>query len=1208
MAPATPPVLDRSTLSGWRFWIDRGGTFTDIVAKDPHGKIHTRKLLSISAAYPDAAVEGIRNLLGVAVTAAIPDGTIAAVKMGTTVATNALLERKGEPTALVITAGFADQLEIGTQARSDIFARRVIKPAMLYKSVIEAAERLQADGIVVQPLKVAELKRDLEAAFADGIKSAAIVFLHAWAFPDHERQAEEIARKVGFTHVSVSHQVSGLVRIVPRGDTTVADAYLSPGLSRYVDQVGTALGGATTVQFMTSSGGLVAASHFKGRDAILSGPAGGIVGMIETARIAGFDRIIGFDMGGTSTDVSHYAGAVERTTETMVAGVRIAVPMLKIHTVAAGGGSILAYDGTRMTAGPASAGAYPGPMAYRRGGPLTVTDANVMLGKLRPEFFPAIFGATGDAGLDTDAVTAAFGTLASQMGDGHTPEQVADGFLQVAVENMANAIRTVSVARGYDVTGYTLACFGSAGGQHACAIADRLGMETVLIHPLSGLLSAYGMGLADMRAERTRSLERAMNADGMSALEHLRTELTGEVRAELAGQGLAEQAIAVAVDVYVRYAGSDTALPVVPGDAGEMATAFTRAHAQRFGFTSPEKAIEIANIVVAASGGGEPIDEPEHPMAAADSVRAHARKQIYTAGAWHDTDVYRRGDLQPGHRLAGPALVIEPHQTVVVEPGWLLEVTRHNHLVMKRIGLVNPHRTTTPTRGADPALLEVFNNAFMSIAEQMGEALRNTAQSVNIKERLDFSCAIFDAQGQLIANAPHLPVHLASMDRSVETVVRERAATLRPGDVVMLNAPYNGGTHLPDVTVITPVFDDPGEAILFYVASRGHHEDIGGLTPGSMTPRATHIEDEGVYIDNVLLVAQGRFLEDATRDLLTGARYPARQPDKNIADLKAQIAANARGATELRAMIASYGLKTVQAYMGHVLDAAEASVRRLIARLDNGHIKVATDQGTTVEVAITVDKTAGTARVDFTGTSPQQDNNFNAPEPVTRAAVLYVFRVLVDEAIPMNAGCLRPITIHIPEGSMLAPRYPAAVVAGNTETSQIVTNALFGALGALGSAQGTMNNLTFGDDKVQYYETICSGAPAGPGFDGAAGVHVHMTNTRMTDPEILERRYPVRVERFTIRRGSGGKGRWTSGDGTERAIRFLRSLRGAILSGGRLVAPFGVSGGEPGQTGSNVIVRANGTRDDLGSSAEFEVAPGDTIIIKTPTGGGYGKR
>jgi len=953
---------------------------------------------------------------------------------------------------------------------------------------------------------------------------------------------------------------------------------------------------------MASSGGLKAAQTFRGRDAILSGPAGGVVGMAETGKRAGFTRIIGFDMGGTSTDVAHFAGEYERSFETQIAGVRIAVPMLRVHTVAAGGGSIIAYDGTRFRVGPGSAGANPGPKAYRRGGPLTVTDANVMLGKLDARFFPKIFGPAHDQPLDADAVRVAFADLAREVGDDRTPEEIADGAIRIAVENMANAIKKISVERGYDVTEYALNCFGSAGGQHACLIADTLGIETVLVHPLSGLLSAYGMGLAQQRASRERSIEAPLDGATMHELENLAYELGSAATEELLDQGVEHDTMAIESFVHLRYAGTDTSLPVPLSEPGFMRRDFEALHRQRFGFISPEKDIVAAAIEVAAAGG-ESDGEGELDALPTPTGHAPTQTRFYSRGAWHNAPVVMRATLAPGADIAGPALVIEPHQTIVVEPGWKLTLTSLNDIVLTR---TEPRQRERLGAAADPVLLEVFNNLFMAIAEQMGEALRNTAQSVNIKERLDFSCAVFDRTGALVANAPHLPVHLGSMDRSVETIIRERGAEMRPGDSYMLNAPYNGGTHLPDITVVTPVFDDGGGVVLFYVASRGHHEDIGGLTPGSMTPRGTTIDEEGVYIDNVKLVDAGRFLEADTRALLLSAKHPARRPDKNIADLKAQVAANAKGEAELKRMVAHFGLDVVQAYMRHVQDNAEEAVRRLLSRLADGHFRVETDQGTAVEVRVTVDRDKRTAKVDFTGTSAQQKNNFNAPEPVTRAAVLYTFRVMVDEPIPMNAGCLKPIEIVIPEGSMLRPAYPAAVVAGNVETSQIVTNALFAALGALGSAQGTMNNLTFGNDRLQYYETLCSGAPAGPGFDGAAAVHVHMTNTRLTDPEILELRYPVLLEEFSIRRGSGGKGKWTSGDGTRRVIRFLERMSCAILSSYRRVRPFGVGGGAPGEAGDNSVRRADGRIERLEGCDETVLEPGEAIVIVTPTGGGFG--
>ncbi len=1196
-------------MSKWDFWIDRGGTFTDVVARDPEGNVHARKVLSENPeAYDDAALEGIRRFLGVASGAPIPADKIATVKMGTTVATNALLERKGDPTLLVITKGLKDQLEIGYQERPDIFAKEIIKPEMLYTRVIEADERVLADGTVETALEPERLRQDLEAALADGIRSVAFVFMHSYAYPGHEVAAAELARSVGFDQVSASHDVSPLIKIVGRGDTTVADAYLSPILSRYVQKVSAALkadaGEGPRVMFMASSGGLKAAELFQGRDAILSGPAGGIVGMAETAKLAGFEKVIGFDMGGTSTDVSHFAGDYERAFETQVAGVRMRVPMMRIHTVAAGGGSILFFDGSRFRVGPESAGANPGPKCYRRGGPLTVTDANLMVGKLKPSFFPKIFGPNNDEPLDEAATRQAFADLAAEIGDGRTAEEVADGFLRIAVENMANAIKKISVQRGYDVTEYALNCFGSAGGQHACMIADTLGMKTVLIHPLSGLLSGYGMGLADLRASREQSIEAELDHDTMRRVEDLGFDMVQAATDEVVDQGVSYDEVATVTWLHLRYEGTDTALPVLLDEPELMRRDFEEQHRQRYGFVSPEKKIFASAIEVEASGGGADLDEPVLEETAAPLGAAPETTRFFSGRAWHDAPVHLREALAPGHKIAGPALIIEPNQTVIVEPGWELLVTRRNHLQLNRVAA---YQREALGKEADPVLLEVFNNLYMSIAEQMGEALRNTAQSVNIKERLDFSCAVFDADTELVANAPHMPVHLGSMDKSVETIARERQGQMKPGDSYMLNAPYNGGTHLPDITVITPVFDDAGENILFYVASRGHHEDIGGLTPGSASPRATHIDEEGVYIDNFKLVDQGIFLEDETYRLLTGAKYPARSPNKNIADLKAHVAANAKGVSELRKMVDHFGLDVVQAYMRHVQDNAEESVRRLLSKLPDGEFRVEMDQGSHVQVRITVDQANRSAKVDFTGTSPVQPNNYNAPMPVTRAATLYVFRVMVDEPIPMNAGCLKPIELVIPKNSLLSPEYPAAVMSGNVETSQIVTNCLFAALKAMGPSQGTMNNLVFGDDVYQYYETICSGSPAGPGFNGTSAVHVHMTNTRLTDPEILELRYPVVLEEFSVRRGSGGRGRWSAGDGTYRRIRFLREMKLTLLTSYRDVVPYGLEGGEPGRIGENWVRRNSGEMERLKGCDETMLAVGEAVVLMTPTGGGFGK-
>jgi 5-oxoprolinase (ATP-hydrolysing) len=1197
----------------WDFWVDRGGTFTDIVARKPDGSLVAHKLLSENPeAYRDPAVQGIRDLLGLKRGDPIPSQRIGAVKMGTTVATNALLERKGDPTLLVTTKGFHDALEIGYQARADIFAKKIIKPELLYKGVIEADERVLADGTLERKLDEQALRKDLSNAFASGLRAVSIVFMHAYRYPAHEQRAAAIAREIGFTQVSPSHEVSPLIKLVGRGDTAVVDAYLSPVLRRYVDQVASELGSnggrGPKLMFMQSSGGLTDAHLFQGKDAILSGPAGGVVGAVEVSRIAGFEQMIGFDMGGTSTDVSHYDGELERAFETEVAGVRMRAPMMKIHTVAAGGGSILSYDSARFRVGPESAGATPGPKSYRRGGPLAVTDANIMTGKLLPEFFPSIFGPQQDQPLDAEAVRVAFADMAKEIGGGRSAEEVADGFLAIAVENMANAIKKISVQRGYDVSGYCLTCFGGAGGQHACLVADSLGMKTVLIHPFSGILSAYGMGLADIRATRQRAVLTELG-EALETIAAIRSGLEKEVGDELSLQSVDAAAREIVTRLHLQYKGTDTALPIAFAPQDEMAKAFAAAHKKQFGFIFDDRPIIVDSIEVEGIGGGADIGEPQF---GGDVFEAQAARttRFYSGGDWHQAGIFKRDALQPGAKINGPALIIEPHQTIVVESGWQARLTGRNHIVLTR-GVPLARNAAIGTN-ADPVMLEVFNNLFMAIAEQMGVTLQNTAHSVNIKERLDFSCAVFDRTGALVANAPHMPVHLGSMDRSVETIIRLNEGRIRPGDVFALNAPYNGGTHLPDITVVTPVFDDAGETILFYVASRGHHADIGGKAPGSMTPRATKVDEEGVLIDNFLLVDQGRFREAEFEVMLTDHPYPARNPAQNLADVKAQIAANEKGVHELRKMVVHFGLDVVEAYMGHVQDNAEESVRRVIAKLSDAEFTYPTDQGAVIKVKITVDRQAREATVDFTGTSAQQPTNFNAPEPVTRAAVLYVFRVMVESPIPMNAGCLRPINIIVPEGSMLRPAYPAAVVAGNVETSQHVTNALFGALGTLAAAQGSMNNLTFGNATYQYYETICAGGPAGilndgTGFDGADGVHTHMTNSRLTDPEVLEFRFPVVLEDFHVRRGSGGKGRFTSGSGTQRTIRFRRTMDCSILSSHRTIRPFGLDGGNDGELGRTEVRRADGTVETLEGCDQTTLAAGDAVIITTPTGGGFGK-
>ncbi len=1194
-------------MSGWDFWIDRGGTFTDLVARKPDGTLQAHKLLSENPEnYKDAAIQGIRDLMKVGKNERIPADQINTVKMGTTVATNALLERKGDRTLLLTTRGFRDALEIGYQARPDIFALNIIKPELLYERVSEVEERVLADGTVEVPLAENEAREALQAAFDAGIRAVAIVFMHGYRYTEHEKRAGEIAREVGFTQVSISHEVSPLMKLVGRGDTTVVDAYLSPILRRYVDQVASELGTEGTgcrLMFMQSSGGLTAANLFQGKDAILSGPAGGVVGMVETGRMAGFEKLIGFDMGGTSTDVAHFDGEFERAFETEVAGVRMRAPMMRIHTVAAGGGSILHYDGARFRVGPDSAGANPGPACYRRGGPLAVSDANVMLGKLNPAHFPKVFGPNGNEPLDDSAVRKSFTALANEIGGGKTPEDVAEGFIRIAVENMANAIKKISVQRGYDVQGYALNCFGGAGAQHACLIADTLGMKTVYIHPFAGVLSAYGMGLADIRAHRQLAVEETLAQNLESRLKEIAASLSEDSENELSGQGVPATGITTHPRTLLRYKGTDSALDIDLDTADRMRTSFEATHKAQFGFTSPGTDIIVEAVTVESVGGGSDSTEQELPVAGGTATPMDTTR-MYASGAWHEAPLYDRALLKPGMTVTGPALIIEAHNTTVVEPGWQASISTLDHMVLTRA--VAATRDFAIGTTADPVMLEVFNNLFMSIAEQMGVTLEKTAYSVNIKERLDFSCAVFNAQGQLVANAPHMPVHLGSMDKSVETIIANNPV-MHPGDVFMLNAPYNGGTHLPDITVVTPVFDTDGTTILFYTASRGHHADVGGMAPGSMTPLATTIHEEGVVIDNFKMVDKGTFLEADTLKLLTGGEFPCRNPGQNIADLKAQVAANEKGVQELRKMVRQFSLDVVQAYMNHVQDNAEESVRRVIGALHDCEYDYEMDAGQHIRVKITVDRNTRSATVDFTGTSEQQSSNFNAPRPVTNAAVLYVFRCMVADNIPMNAGCLKPITIITPSRTMLSPEYPAAVVAGNVEVSQAVTSCLFGALKAVAASQSTMNNFNFGNAKYQYYETICSGTGAGPGYDGTPAVHTHMTNTRLTDPEILEFRYPVVLEDFHIRRNAGGHGKWSGGGGIRRTVRFLEQMDVSLLTGHRRVPPFGLEGGEPGEVGHNWCRRADGTLEELKACDQTRVSAGDAIIIQTPTGGGYGK-
>lgn len=1195
-------------MTGWQFWVDRGGTFTDVVARRPDGRLLTHKLLSENPArYADAAVAGVRELLE-------EGGEIEAVRMGTTVATNALLERKGERSLLVVTRGFRDALRIAYQNRPRIFARAIELPEMLYERVIEVDERIAADGTVLRAPDLDTLAGPLQEAYDSGIGAVAVVCMHSHLHPAHEQAVGELAARIGFPQISLSSEVSPLMKLVPRGDTAVVDAYLSPVLRRYVQHVADELVGVR-LMFMQSNGGLAEAGQFRGKDAILSGPAGGIVGMARMSQLAGFDRVIGFDMGGTSTDVSHFAGEYERVFTTQIAGVRLRAPMLDIHTVAAGGGSVLHFDGSRYRVGPDSAGADPGPACYRGGGPLTVTDANVALGRIQPAHFPRVFGPEGDQPLDDALVRDRFAALAREIrertGDDRTPEQVAEGYLQIAVANIANAVKRISVQKGHDVTRYALTTFGGAGGQHACMVADSLGIRTVLVPPMAGVLSALGIGLADTTAMREQSVEAPLEASSMPGVLKTADDLEGAARAELLAEDVPEGRIEVTRRAQLRYDGTDTALTVELTEPDTMTRVFEERHRATYSFAL-DRPVVVEALSVEATGLTEPPDlSALAPYASALGGRSAASETVslHTGGAWRDVLLHRREELPPGEAVTGPAIITEASATTVVDDGWRAVATDDGHLVMERVTVTESSDLGTE---ADPVLLEVFNNLFMSIAEQMGARLESTAQSVNIKERLDFSCALFDPDGNLVANAPHIPVHLGSMGTSVKEVIRRRGDSMRPGDTYAVNDPYHGGTHLPDVTVITPVFDTgntentEGERILFYVASRGHHAEIGGIAPGSMPANSRTIDEEGILFDNWLLAESGRFREAETLALLTEAPHPSRNPKTNLADLRAQIAANQKGVDEVGHMIEDFGLDVVQAYMRHVQDNAEEAVRRVIDALEDGEFAYETDSGAVIRVRVRVDREKRSATIDFTGTSAQLTTNFNAPFAVVNAAVLYVFRTLVADDIPLNDGCLRPLAIVVPSGSMLAPETPAAVVAGNVETSQAITGALYAALGVQAEGSGTMNNVTFGNERYQYYETVASGSGAGDGFPGAPVVQTHMTNSRLTDPEVLEWRLPVRLEEFTVRRGSGGAGRWRGGDGAVRRVRFLEPMTVSTLSQHRRVPPYGMAGGAPGALGANRVERADGTVTELGGSDSTDVGPGDVLVIETPGGGGYG--
>ena len=1203
----------KNTHNKWQFWIDRGGTFTDIIGRNPEGKISTHKLLSENPQqYSDAAIQGIRDILSLKSYDQIPIDKIDLIKMGTTVATNALLERNGERTLLAITKGFGDILRIGYQQRPNLFALDIKLPDMLYSEIEEIDERIDIHGNIIKKLDKSGTEVKLKKAFDNGYRSIAIVLLHGYRYKKHENQINLIAKKIGFEQISVSHKVIPLMKIVPRGDTTVIDAYLSPILRRYVNQFENALGTEKKdkgkLMFMQSNGGLTDAHFFQGKDAILSGPAGGVVGMVKTGEKAGFKKLIGFDMGGTSTDVCHYNGDYERTLETQVAGVRLRAPMMLINTVAAGGGSILHFDGSRYRVGPDSAGANPGPACYRNGGPLTVTDCNVMLGKLNPELFPKVFGKNANQQIDVNIVKEKFNVLAKEISNATkksvSPIEVAEGFLSIAIECMANAIKKISVQRGYDVSKYTLSCFGGAGGQHACLVADSLGMKKIHLHQYAGVLSAYGIGLADSRTINDLAIELNLNKDIIESLSIQFNNLKKQGREEMVAQNLNSEKLRYSSRIYLRYEGSDSALAVRFSEYQEIKSNFENIHKARFGFISPEKLLIVESIQVEVSCPSEHVESKNNKRTKRGNSSL-ARLNVVMNGDSNPTSFYHRNNISTNDKLIGPAVIIEDTSTIVIEPGWQASINNNFDLILERTE--KKQRMSAIGTKVDPVMLEIFNNLFMNVAEQMGTVLENTASSVNIKERLDFSCALFSPTGDLVANAPHVPVHLGSMSESIKTIIRENNKTMMPGDAFLINAPYNGGTHLPDITLIKPVYDEQEEEVIFYVATRGHHADIGGTVPGSTPAYSKHIKEEGILIDNFTLVSKGVFLEEEIYNLLSSGDFPARNIKQNIADLKAQVASAEKGAQELLGVIQNYGLKVVHAYMQHVQDNAEESVRRILDVISDSSFTYKMDDGYQVSVAISVDKKKRSATIDFTGTSHQHPSNFNAPSAICHAAVLYVFRCLVDDNIPLNAGCLKPLKLIIPEHSMINPEYPAAVIAGNVETSQYIVDTLFGALGVVAASQGTMNNFTWGNDRIQNYETICGGSGASAEQNGCSAVHTHMTNSRLTDPEVLEWRFPVRLESFSIRNNSGGDGIHKGGDGVDRRIRFLESMTVNMIAGHRVVPPYGIKGGKPGAVGKNYVIHRDARITELGTKGQIEVVKDDVFVLKTPGGGGYGQ-
>ncbi len=1237
----------------WSFWIDRGGTFTDIIARGPEGTLISKKLLSESGTSIDSAVAGINEILKENSSSMDEIGEI---RMGTTLGTNALLERKGARTVLVTTQGFADIVRIGYQNRPDIFALEIILPEQLYESVIEFQERIHADGEIAQIANEGKLRAELKMALEAGAQSCAIALLHGYKYPKHEEIAARIAAEVGFKQISCSHDCAALMKYVSRTDTTLVDAYLTPLLRNYVDTLDAHLGKDKKLFFMQSNGGLCESAIFRGKDSILSGPAGGLIGAVKAAQQCGYEKLITFDMGGTSTDVAHYADEFDYVYDKEISGVRIRAPMMDIHTVAAGGGSILSFDGSRYRVGPESAGALPGPKSYRKGGPLSVTDANLLLGRIQPDHFPKIFGDDGKQALDKDSVEVSFEEIAREISEKtrnyRTPAEVAFGFLQIAVSKMANAIKHVSIQRGHDARECALVCFGGAGGQVACMIADELGIKNILIHPLAGLLSAYGIGHADRRIGKDIDINEDISTLSAHKL-HADIEHTREVLSEaLAKKGIATDDQELSVHALLRMEGSDYTLSVPFAEIEDMVQTFQSKHLQRYGFSDNKRKVVLQSLAVQLIGKTMPDEQLKYkPQKSSDTQRC----RLYSRGLWCDARVINRSQIQPLIAIAGPAIIVESHTTTVVDLGWQAEILKDGSLSLshtseyyrpessedgvqtftsaedmeKALSSTGSHRPIStsgsqkPARPAsrkahgglqkggnvseaDPVTLELFNNLFRFVAEQMGITLQNTSYSVNIKERLDFSCALFDGEGNLIANAPHMPVHLGSMGESVKNLIDTRLSSMKSGDVYATNDPYNGGTHLPDITVISPAFDESGKKVLFYVASRGHHADIGGISPGSMPSDSKTIDEEGVLFKQELLVRDGVFLEEELKTLLKSGPHPARNSHQNIADLKAQVAANTRGINEMKSLIADWGQDLVLQYLQHVQDNAAECMRRTIQQLNSGHFSCTMDDGSTISVNIQINKAKRTASIDFEGTTEQTQTNLNAPLAVTKAAVLYVFRTLIKDDIPLNAGCFVPLELKVPSGSLLNPDYPAAVVAGNVETSQVIVDTLYGALGIMAGAQGTMNNLSFGNDRYQYYETICGGTGAGDGFDGAGPVQSHMTNSRLTDPEVLETLFPVILEHFRHRPGSGGEGKYRGGDGAVRRIRFNEPMLASILSNRRTTAPHGLAGGQAAAPGRNFLTKPNGKTIELEACAKVQLQAGDCLEIETPGGGGFG--